>query len=170
MVVVVIMGVLASLGYASLRKQVTAAHDTEGVNMVQSIRAAEEVWRAEHMMYLDVSSAGLWYPMNPATPSNRNQSFAFYGAAPASTHADYNNWLLLRPEAPGPVRFGYLVNAGYPGQAMTTPSAGPSVTWPTATDNWYVIQAYGDCDGDGVLSYYRTSSLENDVFVQNPGD
>lgn len=171
MVVVVIMGVLATLGYASLRKQVAAAHDTEGVNMVQSIRAAEERWRSEHMMYLNVSSAGQWYPMNPGTAANRNKQFEFYEVPPASTHVDYANWLLLRADAPGPVRFGYLVNAGYPGQTMTEPtSPGPSVTWPTATDNWYVIQAAGDCDADGVLSYYRASSLDGDVFVQNPGD
>jgi prepilin-type N-terminal cleavage/methylation domain-containing protein len=167
LVVVVIMGVLATLGFASLHKEVNAAWGVEGVNMVQSIRGAEERWRAEHMMYLDVSKNG-WYPMDPTKAANRRTQFAFYPTT--STHSDATNWLLLRPAAPGPVRFGYQVNAGHTGDTMTAPAAGPSVTWPTPTDNWYVIQALGDTNGNGIYSYYRASSLDGDVFVQNPGE
>src|SRR5690349_13572444 len=51
--VVVITGVLATLAFASLRAHVSAAWGAEALNMMQSIRAAEERWRSEHMMYLD---------------------------------------------------------------------------------------------------------------------
>jgi hypothetical protein len=53
---------------------------------------------------------------------------------------------------------------------MTAAARGPAVAWPVTTDNWYVIQAVGDTDWDGTTSYYRASSLDNDVFTVNHGE
>jgi hypothetical protein len=167
MVVVVITGILAALGFASLRKQSEAAWHAEGLSMVQSIRAAEERWRAEHMMYLDVSKKdSQWYPTDPrTTPRTINP---FYYEPGTGKHADQERWFQLRPTVSGGVRFGYLVNAGHSGEAMTVPSVpGTSVTWPTPPDNWFVIQAIGDTDGDGDCVYYRASSLSGEVSVQD---
>jgi hypothetical protein len=166
MVVVIITGVLASVGFASLRKQVNAAWQAEGLSMVQSIRAAEERWRAEHMMYLNVSSADQWYPTDPRdTPG---QISPFFFPPGSGTHIDQERWFALRPAVSGGVRFGYQVNAGYAGGAMTAASSpGPAVTWPTPPDNWFVIQAIGDTDGNKGCVYYRASSLSGDVFVQD---
>jgi prepilin-type N-terminal cleavage/methylation domain-containing protein len=165
--VVVITGILATVGFAALRGNVSAARGTEALNMVQSIRAAEERYRSEHMMYLNVSSdPEAWYPRNPTALANRNTEQTFFGA----THADSVAWLQLRPTAPGPVRFGYICNAGNAGAIMPAPTRGPAVTWPTTTDNWYVIQAIGDTDWDGSISYYRASSLDDDVFRVNHGE
>lgn len=76
------------------------------------------------------------------------------------------------PTAPGAIRFGYLCmcNAGTAGATMTAPVRGPAITWPTPTDNWYVIQAIGDTDWDGITSYYRASSLDDNVFMVNHGE
>lgn len=162
--VVAITGILATIAFASLRRYVTAARGTEALSVVQSIRAAEERWRAEHMLYLDVSTAG-YYPRDPRSAPNAQMDFY------VTSHTDRDAWLALRPTIPGPVRFGYIVNAGAPGTAMTAATAeGPAVTWPAATDNWYVIQAIGDADGDSVLSYYRASSLDNEVVSVNHGE
>jgi prepilin-type N-terminal cleavage/methylation domain-containing protein len=171
MTVVTITGILATLGFASLRDRVSAAWGAEALNMVQSIRAAEERWRSEHMMYLDVSGAGAtWYPVDATLPANRGKQQAFFAAPGDTVRPNSALWLQLRPTVAGPVRFGYMVNAGLAGATMTTPSGGPSITWPTPPDNWYVIQARGDTDGDGVISYYRASSLSGDVFTQNHGE
>lgn len=167
--VVAITGILATVAFASLRKYVSSARGAEALAVVQSIRAAEERWRAEHMTYLDVSASGLWFPRDPRDAPNTEQAF-FY--PPGSTaHIDNPLWLQLRPTIAGPVRFGYMVNAGAPGTDMTAAATeGPAVTWPEATDNWYVIQAIGDADWDGDLSYYRASSLDNEVFSVNHGE
>jgi hypothetical protein len=151
---------------------VNAAWGAEALNMVQSIRAAEERWRTEHMMYLNVSSASTtWYPRDPTAVSAKHTQQSFYYPPGDGTHPDNARWLLLRPTTSGAVRFGYLLNAGTAGVAMTAPSSrGPSVTWPTPTDNWYVIQALGDTDWDGDVSYYRASSLDGDVFALNHGE
>ena len=69
------------------------------------------------------------------------------------------------------MRFGYQVNAGTAGTTMTAPASGPNPGWPNpAVDNWYVIQASGDTDWDGRLSYYRASSLDSGVFSIDHGD
>jgi prepilin-type N-terminal cleavage/methylation domain-containing protein len=168
MTVVVITGILATLAFGALSGQVRAARGAEALNMVQSIRGAEERYCSEHMMYLDVSTAGVWYPVDPSAGTNRDFERAFYDGG---VHTDSARWLLLRPTAPGAVRFGYLVNAGTTGGTMTAPtSPGPTITWPTPTDNWYVIQAIGDADRDGSLSYYRASSLDGEVFSVNHGE
>lgn len=161
--VVVITGVLATVGFAALRGNVSAARGAEALNTVQSIRAAEERYRSEHMMYLNVSSTvDGWYPRAPAFGTEQS----FYGGS----HTDSVAWLQLRPTVTGGVRFGYLCNAGTVGAVMTAPVRGPAITWPTPTDNWYVIQATGDTDGDGIISYYRASSLDDDVFRLNHGE
>jgi hypothetical protein len=83
-----------------------------------------------------------------------------------AVHLDQELWLQLRPTVSGGVRFGYLVNAGYATATMTVPSEpGPDVTWPSPTDNWYVIQAIGDTNGNGSCVYFRASSLDGDVLV-----
>jgi prepilin-type N-terminal cleavage/methylation domain-containing protein len=165
MVVVVIMGVLATVGFASLSKQVNSAWQAEGLSMVQSIRAAEERWRAEHMMYLNVSHADEWYPVDPREAPAELRSF--FMEPGSGVHVDQELWLQLRPTVSGGVRFGYLVNAGYATKTMTAASdPGPEVTWPASPpDNWYVIQAIGDTNGNGSCVYYRASSLDGSVLV-----
>ncbi|MEY4549224.1 MAG: hypothetical protein RL685_5419 [Pseudomonadota bacterium] len=157
MVVVVITGILAGLGFASLKKQVNAAWRAEGLTMVQSIRAAQERWRGEHMVYLDVSSAGTpWYPAVP----ERDVLHPFYFSA-TGQHIDQANWFALRPNAPGPVRFGYLVDAGAAHTVIPIPAETPMIP----DNDWYVIQAIGKtADGD---SFMRASSLNGNVFVED---
>ena len=163
--VVVIAGVLAALAFASLRKQVNAAWHAEGTSMIRSIVAAEERWRSEHMLYLDVSTAGMWYPADPRLDPTRLSPFYF----PAlGAHPNQQGWLALRPTVSGPVRFGYLVNAGPGGTPMTDPTApGPDVTWPANNNDWYVIQAIADTNGDGNCIYMRASSLRMDVYIDD---
>ncbi|MEY2930709.1 MAG: hypothetical protein RL033_1458 [Pseudomonadota bacterium] len=156
MVVVIITGILAGLGYASLKKQVGAAWRAEGLTMVQSIRAAQERWRADHMVYLDVSSAGdNWYPAVPEL----NVVHPFYFSV-TGQHLDQDRWFALRPNAPGPVRFGYLVDAGPAHTAMAGPAASS-----LPDSEWYVIQATG-VTTDGPV-YMLASSLNGDVAVKD---
>jgi len=171
MVVLLIMGVLATIGFAAVRRHVRAAWGAEALGMVQSIRAAQERWRSENMMYLNVSSPGAsWFPLDPTASGNENMRSPFF-FPPGTGHIDNDEWLALRPTVSGPVRFGYMVNAGHPDQPMTVPVAGPSVTWPSPPpDNWYVIQALGDTDANGVASYYRASNLGGDILVENAGE
>src|SRR5690606_8311590 len=68
MVVVAIVGVLATIGITLFRKHVDSSRSIEAINMIQSIRAAHERWRAETQRYLRVStSLTSYYPRNSPT-------------------------------------------------------------------------------------------------------
>lgn len=166
MVVVVIVGVLAAVGITMFRKHIFSSRSVEALAMVQSIRAAQERWRAEHQGYLDVSTTmDSTYPM--AVPGTSLYHWE------QATGNDYDRWRLLAPTISGPVQFGYTVKAGAPFTAMTLPTSAGKPTFPPAaqvTEPWYVIQAQGDTDGDGLKAFYVASSLTGEVYRENEGE
>ena len=174
MVVVVIVGILGTIGVSSFRSHAFGSKTTEALAMIQSIRAAEERWRAENLMYLNVSQAGTWYPTMPV---GRTRS-PFY--VPGGTcgiplpNTDDCRWKLLNPTSIGSTGFGFMVTAGPPSTPMTPPDskARPSDWngWPTNADHWYVIQAIADANSDGVYAKFVASSIRGDVFRENEGD
>lgn len=165
MAVVVIMGVLAVVGMLAFRQHIHSAKSTEATAMVQSIRAAEERWRSETTSYLDVSGALTnYYPMTqPGTDKH-----AFY--PPGDTRPLAQRWALLKPTAPPMVRFGYAVVAGPPGKTPPDPATAKRPAWGVPNQNWYVIQAVGDVDGNGKFSYYVASSFTGEVYWENEGE
>ncbi len=165
MTVVVIMGVLATICGRMVRKHVQASRSIEAFNMIQSIRAAQERWRAEHMVYFDVTNAGGWYPWDPRDPDTHGKARSFFNAPGDSSNADSDKWLMLRPTVSGPVLFGYRTNAGVSGSTMPLPAIPqPGFAWPAHSENWYTIQAIGDLDRDGTPSYFLASSLGGEVL------
>ena len=164
LVVVVIVGILAMVGISVLRNHAFGAKVTEASAMIQSIRAAEERWRAETTAYLNVS-AGLtsWYPM--ANPGRTKYHWVQDGGN------DRERWQLLNPTAPTPVQWGYAVVAGPPGASMPALQLVNAPTWPNPPQyHWYVIQAKGDVDEDGVAAYCAASSLSGEVVCENAGE
>lgn len=175
--VVTIVSVMAVIGLAALRNRVFGSKSTEALAMIQSIRVAEERWKAENLQYLDASPSGSWFPADPRVDTKATKRSFFVAAG---THSDAARWAALRPVVSGPVEFGYLVNAGMPSTSMTTPAV-TSIEWPppcNATtsppacngEHWYVIQAVADLDHDGVPAYFLASHLKGDVFRLNEGE
>jgi len=63
--------------------------------------------------------------------------------------------------------------AGNPGVAPPTlTNINPLPAWPAnASDNpWYVIQATGDRDGNGVKAYFVGTSITGEIFRQNESE
>jgi len=173
MVVVVIVGVLAVIGVASFRSRIFGSKTSEALAMIQSIRAAEERWRGENLTYLDVTRTGTWYPATPTAHTKR----AFYNAGACGVplpDTDDCRWKLLNPTAIGPTEFGFMLTAGAPGTTMTEPDAKARptgwTTWPANGDNWFVVQAIADADGDGVYAKFVASSIRGDVYRENEGE
>ena len=177
MTVVTIVSIIALVGLVALRNKVFGSKSTEALAMIQSIRVAEERWKAENLQYLDVSPTGNWFPADPRVDTKAKKR-SFY-VAPGG-HADAVLWTTLRPVAPNPVEFGYLVNAGPPLTSMKAPAVA-SIDWPppcNATtappacngEHWYVIQAIADLDHDGVPAYFLASHLKGDIFRSNEGE
>jgi prepilin-type N-terminal cleavage/methylation domain-containing protein len=163
MAVVTIVGILAVVGITLLRAHVFGAKTAEAGAVIQSIRAAEERWRAESTTYLDVSSTmKSWYPM--AHPGGTRYAWL------QPTGADYAKWRLLDPVVPNPVQFGYAVKAGLPGQRPPALDLTSPPNFGTPTYAWYVIQAMADVDEDTVECHCATSSFSGEVVCQNEGE
>ena len=180
MAVVVIIGILAVTGVTYFRKHALASKVTEAQAMVQSIRGAEERYRAENRQYLPIIAAGAALPscnspggLYPASPDGARRPFFL-----AQSSSDNNNalWWQLRPTTSGTVQFGYAVQAGPPSTTNRVPlppdiaTAPTPPTMPFPTDSWYVVEAIADNDHNGVCCVVAGTSLTSEVYVQNEGE
>lgn len=161
--VVVIVGILATLGLVAYRKFITSSKTSEAIYMVGSIRAAEESYRAETMQYLNVSAG-----FSKAYPAEKPG--AFKSAWDNPTHSDYATWRQLGARADAPVYYGYKVAAGLAGATPPALGIANSPTWPATTEPWYVIEAKGDVDGNGVFSFVTGSSFTGEIYVEAEGE
>jgi len=166
MVTVAIVGVLATLAVYGVGKYIRSSKSSEAIQMIGSIKAAQEQYRAETFAYKDPNGDHTltYYPAT--TPSN--QAVAWGVASPGQGAAFRE--LGVRPDAP--VRFVYGCAAG--GGNDSVPGAGTSYTvtgWPTTqTQPWYVVRAAGDLDADGTQSIFVSASFVDRIFIDNEGE
>lgn len=168
MIVVTIVGILATLGVVGYRKMVNSAHVGEATHMLQSIRVAQESFRAETGSYADISNS-LDATLCPVTtvkaekhPWNPNCS------------GGKNNWGILPVHADGPVLFRYATVAG---RAGANPPASPSNMGTAAnlgsaaiTQDWFVSSARADTDNNGVNVTVVSTSWSNQLYVDREGE
>ena len=164
MAVVAITGILATLGIATLRQRAFASDVTSAKIVVRTIVAAEEHYRAENQVYLNVSTPGNsgWYPRVPG----KNAKYSFL----ATTHADSLQWRKLGPDVRQPVTFGFKANAGLPDTAPVLDNELASTTLPAMVEPWYLVQARADADGDGVGCMVAAASWSPEIFSINDGE
>jgi len=164
--VVTITGILSVLAVVGFRRHMQASRGGEALSVIQAIRSAEESYMAENHGYLNVStdSEGKnWYPQT--TPTTKRYGFV------KSAHGDYKRWRQLAPSVEQTVLFGYLVNAGVPGTTVPALQTTAAPTFPSTQPlDWYLIQASGDVDGNGVFSRYATTSMTNEVYIEREGE
>ena len=176
MATVVIVGILAVTAVTYFRKHALASKVTEAQAMVQSIRGAEERYRAENRQYLPITAASATLPscssrggLYPASPDGARRPF-FLSQTASDTSA---LWWQLRPTTSGMVQFGYAVQAGPPSTTSRVPLppdiANPPIM-PFPTDSWYVVEAIADNDNNGVCCVVAGTSLTGEVYVQNEGE
>ena len=165
--VVVISGVLAAAGLAMFRRHVVASRGSEATALLEGIRSAEHMYMSENRSYLNVSLANngaQWYPQQ--TPTKQRAAWI------NESHLDWPQWKQLGLPLNKIVSFSYLVNAGVPGTAMPGLAADFKAppAFPVPPLDWYLIQAKGDTDGNGVFALYATSSFSNEIYSENEGD
>ncbi len=167
---VVIMGVLAMIGINSFRLQVNQSKSKEAVAMMKSIAVAQEKFKTHHPTYLDVSDSLTEFYPSP-TPGNGTDKVVIRPFWGWDGHGDYQNWVRLDPKAPLEVRYVYATTAGLPYTAPDALTEGDiaGFSWPaTATihNPWYVIQAIGDLNGDGVNHLLITTSFADRIYEE----
>lgn len=166
MAVVVIVAILAALALVGFRKYVNAAHGSEAVHIIGAIKAAEESYRAETLAYLDVStSLTTYYPTS--SPDDKKRAWGGTG-----DHVD--RWRTLNVNPDGAVMYGYAVRAGGPANGVPDSEIesafAPKPTFPQPVEPWYLVQAKGDVNANGVYSYYLGMSFTSEIFSANEGE
>jgi len=171
MVVVVIVGILATLAVVGYRKLVQSSHVSEAMNMVQSIRVAQEAYHSETQQYADISvDLTSWYPSS--APDGKHVT-AWGGSC--SNCVTGQTWSNLPVHVDGPVLFGYATKAGAAG---SSPAALPSdissqmdlTSVTRSPTEWYMVTAMCDLDNNGSpYTYVVTTSWSNQVFTYNEG-
>ena len=181
MVVVSIIGVLAALAVYGFRKYSLSAGSSEATAMLQSIRAAEENYRADDQHVYGGCKTG------SPLPSSNSGSIADADLYPRTisqltTDGDRKiGWgdvstnmgkcfRALGIRSSGPVRFSFGVSAGLPG--AITPDAldarfARDVPDFAAREPWYIAVAVGNRDKDTQYALFATSSMSNDVYVED---
>lgn len=164
MCVVVITGILGAVAVIMVRLHFLQAKANQALVGAQAIRVAEEAYRAQNGQYLDCSPGGAdaeLYPME--APGKLKYEWRQPG------HADYACWQQLGlVRTTGGTFFGYLVNAGRPGDTYPTLRTTIPATFPDpAPDVWYVIQFQGDLDGNGTPSHGAATSFSGDVYFED---
>jgi prepilin-type N-terminal cleavage/methylation domain-containing protein len=175
MMVVTIVGILALLATAGYRRWVHTAYLSEAQDMVANIRAAEESFRSENGGYVSVSN-GLGpsydYPTHPPG------AFKTAWGGPCDSCIASTSWAALNVQPSAPVAFGYSLQAA---NAATT-AGGAAIAIPTLTYRgaamnlsamtapWYIVEADGDLDGNGVFTHVYGMSATNEIYVDNEGE
>lgn len=176
MTVVVIVTVLATLAIVAYQKWVRTARLGEAQDMVAHIRSAEESYRAENTNYLNVSN-GLAPTGNPGTnilyPAAVPGAFKTQWGAPCTVCTNPNAWEWLTIAPANPVWYGYAVIAGSSASPPTNTIVvnGNSINLtPMNGLPWYIIEAMGDTNGDGVFATVYGFSNTNQVMVDHEGE
>ena len=160
---VAMIGILAALALVSYRKWLDHARIAQTKDLVQGVMLSEKLYYDETGGYLGCSTSFTDY--YPAAPDNRKR--AFHNPA----HSDYGCWRLLNAGTDAPVYVGIAVVAGVAGNVPPQPTTAEAFTWPVPTTPWYVVQATGDIDADGVQSYFVGSSFSpRTLYVENDSE
>jgi type IV pilus assembly protein PilE len=169
MIVVVVVGALAVLAIASYRRWVHTAYLTEAQDMVKAIREAQESFRAENGGYLNVSKGlgpGFDYPaLRPG------QFKTAWGGACSGCNNATSGWTALNVSASAPLTFGFSTvadNVNAPGVTLTV--NGQTIDLTAMTAPWYVVEADGDTNADGVYCNVYGMSATNQIYVNNEGE
>jgi type II secretory pathway pseudopilin PulG len=156
MIVVVILGILATIAIISFRKYAQHAKTSEVYAMLGDIRAKEEGYRAEFSQYCPVQGQNLaGSTPQPAAAPKTDGSKTAWGAPSVA-------WQQLGFATHGPVYAGYVVAAGLPGQACS----GCPGDMNTA-DHWWAAWGLLDLDGDGEKMTFEAINWIQDIYTMN---
>ena len=157
MVVVTILGILATIAVPLYKGYVYRSKATEAIAFLNEIKQRQEAYRAEFRQYLCVSaSVSDWYPTSSPNDASHtwpeSQAWGYLGAQPRG-RTTY---------------FSYVTVAGPPG---TTPgNLGASGTLGYAGDDyWYMARALGDLDNDGQTITFEAYSESSNIWQSNAG-
>jgi prepilin-type N-terminal cleavage/methylation domain-containing protein len=170
LIVVVLIGVLAVIATVAYRRWVHTSYMTEAQDMVSSIRAAQESFRAENGGYLNVSTGlgpGNDYPLLTPGKSKTGWGGTCTGCVNTTT-----GWSALNVSSSAPVIFGYSTIASNTNGVAPNNLAyrGGALDFSSMATPWYVVEADGDVDGNGIFCNVYGLSGTNQIYINNEAE
>ena len=170
MIVVLIIGVLSLLAVVAYKRWIRTSYLAEAYDMVSNIRSAEESFRAENGVYLTISK-GLEPESSNMYPAATPGAFKTQWGGTCSNCV--RPWSSLTVEAKGgPLAFGYAVISNDTGAPPTITVNGTDVAnlKTNLTAPWYIVEAAGDIDGNGVFTKVYGFSNGSGLLVDHEGE
>ncbi len=165
-IVVVIVGVLAMIAVAGYRKLVLSSKVTEARSMLQGIRVAQEGYKAERGVYVNIGTTGC--PESDITKTGKFKK----QWDPTCTGGGGSTWAVLQIHADGPVQFQYMTIAGVGGApAGLGDWVGGLANLSTNNRAWYIASAMANLDDNDTTAPTElvTTSNGNEIYVRNEG-
>lgn len=168
MIVIIIMGVLASVALLAFQTYINKARSAEAAGLLANIKGQQESYRSEFGMYCDVAVDGLGDPPDAPEPDGTDWD---------SDDVD-DGWLQLgfRPDNRA-IYFAVNTIAGAPGDGNTHGWVGAAgVELPTDSpeeftqDHWFIARALGDQDTDGTYSVFWITHMTTGVDSKSPAE
>jgi type IV pilus assembly protein PilA len=164
--VVCIIGVLSVLAVYGVRKYVLTATTSEPMEIINSIRAAEESYKDETFGYLQTAPLSAYYPFGSTVPQNIKKSWDGGDAT------QFGLWSQLGVRPSTVVQFGYACVAGK-GSGVPTQGAlkiSTNLNYPTTATDWYVVRAASDRDGNGIVATFVGSNFTDQIYGENESE
>jgi prepilin-type N-terminal cleavage/methylation domain-containing protein len=160
MIVVAILGLLATVAIVAYRSYVVRARNAEATSVLADVRLKQEAYRATFHRYASIPE---WLP--DTTPGASSRLFF----SPTATYAltdPIGQWLQLGAVPSGQVYFSYYIIAGAPGS--TTKGIFSSITLDNDVDFWFAARALQDLNGDGKCEGFEVYSGGGNIVSLMP--
>ena len=138
MIVVAILGILASVAIVSYQKYLQRARASEATSILSDIRIKQEAYRATFRQFFNGDNA--WQPDD--SPTNHGRLWP-----------SPNPWAQLGLRPDNDLNFSYLIQAGAPGVAPTAPFNTQGID--STNDFWFAARAVEDYNADGKCSGFE---------------
>jgi prepilin-type N-terminal cleavage/methylation domain-containing protein len=156
MIVVAILGVLSVVAITGYRKYVYSARNSEAVQFLGAVRAAQEAYFQSFGQYCGNLNPDVYPDEIPHPDENRPR-----------WDPEAGPWRDLGVRTTGNLWFQYTLVAGSAGEP-----GGPAINdGQAAVRPWFVAAAHGDFDADGRgISTFEVTSETPNVFVRNENE
>jgi prepilin-type N-terminal cleavage/methylation domain-containing protein len=157
LITLAIIAILSALAVYGVRRYVLVSKTAEPIEIINSVRAAQESYKDETFTYLGTTANLTTY--HPGAPTNGKRDWNGAGVA---------LWNQLGVRVSAPVQFGYACVAGTAANALPPLGTIGNPNYPAApTTPWYVVRAVGDRDEDATLAVLLGSSFTDEIYVEN---
>lgn len=167
MIVVAIVGILASIAIFMFTRHVARAKASEVPAMFAEMKIREQQYHLENETYLSTGATDNDYFPTATAPGKNPQTYDI-------TASPGDSWKTLRM-SPDKTQL-YCVYVAIAGPGGDLDPAGPKATaapfnlTTAPATNWYYLMAECDFDGDGTPAIYYTLSDIEGTIVSNPGE